>query len=176
LSKEHKNDWNIYIDADALVHPDFPDVTTVVNKDTVLFHAKDFSTQRFRADEYVLRDGRHIGEGNWFSVSSDWCRDVWHPLDDITFEEACENIFPTVHETNTVIKRNHLIDDYLVSRNIARYGLKHALMQDIWPKFGKAPLICDARGLPLLWHEYTVPIEKKEVSMKQTLKMWGVTL
>src|ERR1022692_1963089 len=30
------NDWNIYIDSDALVHPDFVDVTEFVPRDTVM--------------------------------------------------------------------------------------------------------------------------------------------
>lgn len=167
LAKDFGADWNIYLDADALVRPDFPDVTTLVPKDTVLFHLKDFVTQRFRADEYFLRDGRHIGEGNWFTIASDWCLDLWHPLEDISYEEAVSNIFPTPNESNTVIKPEHLIDDYVVSRNIARFGLKHKLLSEELARYGR-------NTSEMLWHAYTIPIEQKEVTMKQVLEAWRI--
>jgi hypothetical protein len=170
IAKEYPADWHIFIDADALIHPEFPDVTAIIPKDTVMFHSKDFVPIRFRPDKYFLRDGRMIGEGNWFAVASDWCTDLWHPLDkdDITPEEAVENIFPTVLEASTVIKRNHLIDDWLVSRNIARYGLKHQLMSDfLMSKFGFNTSL-------FLHHEYTQTIEEKEIRMKARLQQWGI--
>jgi hypothetical protein len=114
-----------------------------------------------------------IGEGNWFAVASDWCTDLWHPLDevdDITYEEAVENIFPTVLESSTVIKRNHLIDDWLVSRNISRYGLKHCLMSELlMSKY-------NFNTTMFLHHEYTMSIEEKVVRMKQRLDQWGLVV
>ena len=73
-------DWNIFIDADALINPDLFDVTSVVPKDTVLFTGKDMAAMRFRPGKYERRDGRYIGACNWFAVASDWCIDLWHPL------------------------------------------------------------------------------------------------
>jgi hypothetical protein len=129
LSKEHGNDWNIFIDADTLIHPDFWDVTALVSKDTTVSgYTSDFTPMRFKPDEYFLRDGRFIGKGNWFGVFSDWCRDYYHPLDDISFEEAVKNINVIQDEKLHGIRSDHLIDDYLVSRNISRYGLKHTLI------------------------------------------------
>ena len=163
LGREHKNDWNIYLDADALVHPEFPDITSLLNKDMVCFHWKDFAPIRFRYDNVFLRDGRNIGEGNWFAIASDWCLDLWHPLDDITFDQACDNIFPTVLEAKTVIKRDHLIDDYLVSRNIARYGLKHCTILEELQKIG-------IQSFNYLFHEYVNTVEEKVVFMKNLLE------
>ena len=159
------NDWSLYVDADALIHPEFPDITTQLKKDTVCFHWKDFAPIRFRYDKYFLRDGRNIGEGNFFAVASDWCLDVWHPLDDITFEEAVENIFPTQQESKTVVKRDHLIDDYLVSRNIARYGLKHCTMVDKLQEVGFG-----FQSFKYLYHEYCYSVEEKVVQMKNLLE------
>lgn len=170
IAQDNPADWHIFIDADTLIHPEFPDVTSLIPKDTVMFHAKDFVPVRFRPDKYFLRDGRMIGEGNWFAVASDWCTDLWHPLDDITFEEAVENIFPTVHEASTVIQRDHLIDDWLVSRNIARYGLKHQLMSKMFEE--KFNFITTN----YLFHEYTIPICEKEIHMKQRLQQWGLEI
>jgi hypothetical protein len=163
LGREHKNDWSLYVDADALIHPEFPDITSLLNKDTVCFHWKDFAPIRFRYDKYFLRDGRNIGEGNWFAIASDLCLDLWHPLDDITFEEAVENIFPTQNELKTVVKRDHLIDDYLVSRNIARYGLKHCTMLEEMAKVG-------IQTAYYLFHEYCYPVEEKAVMMRQLVE------
>jgi hypothetical protein len=167
LAREHGNDWNIFLDADTLVHPDFFDVTDVLHKSYTCSNGSDFTPIRFRADHYFLRDSRFIGKGNWCAVVSDWCLDYWHPLEDITFEEAVENIYPTVDETNTIIIRDHLIDDYVVSRNIARFGLKHILIPEIMAQFHMP-------SMPTLAHQYTMDGDKKIVWMKQTLQQWGV--
>jgi hypothetical protein len=163
LGKEHGNDWNIFLDADTLIHPDFWDVTEMLNKDTTCSgYSSDFSPIRFKPDKYFNRDGRYIGKGNWCQIGSDWCLDLWKPLDDITPEEAYDNIYPTYQESSTVIERKHLIDDYLVSRNIARYGLKHTLISEIE---ANRKVGCSGH----LWHQYLVPGEKKLIWMKNQL-------
>src|SRR6185295_5670102 len=92
--------WNIYIDSDTLIHPDMFDVTDHLHLDTVCHNGKDMAGNRWRYDKYFRRDGRHIGSCNWWAVASDWCVDLWRPLDDITLEEAVANIYPTVDERN----------------------------------------------------------------------------
>jgi len=167
LSAEAGNDWNIFFDADALIHPDFWDVTAVIGKDMTVSYGQDFTPVRFTPDKYFLRDRRWIGKGNWCLMASDWCTDIWHPLDDITFEEAVANIHPTVQESSTgVIKPQHLIDDYIVSRNIARYGLKHVLIPELMATFPNS-------GVPF-YHEYRVSGEKKVMLLRQKLREWGV--
>ena len=71
LAQEMQNDWNIYIDSDALVNPNMMDVTTLIGKDTVLHHGNDVSTHRYRPDRFFQRDGRWLGSANWFAVASD---------------------------------------------------------------------------------------------------------
>jgi len=166
LGREMKNDWNIFIDADALIHPDFPDITTQLNKDTVCFHGKDFAPIRWRYNNYLLRDGRHIGGCNWFAIASDWCLDLWHPLE-VPFEEAVENIFPIAGELRTGITREHLIDDYLTSQNIARYGLKHTTVMQMFPP--------EMKITPnLIFHEYIATIDEKVVLFEKVLQKWGI--
>jgi hypothetical protein len=160
------NDWNIYIDADTLMRPDFPDVTAFYPKDTVLFHGKDFASTRWRMDGYFLRDGRQIGACNWFAVASDWCLDLWKPLD-VPFIEAVENIFPTPCELNTVVSRDHLIDDYVLSQNIARFGLKHATIENHMSKYG-------LRSADYLWHDYLIGIDEKVQWILKVKKAWGI--
>jgi hypothetical protein len=172
LAKQHKNDWNIFFDADTLMHPDFWDITEVITKDITVSNGTDFSPIRFKPDKYFRRDGRFIGKGNWCMIASDWCTDIWEPLDeknDITLEQAVEHIVPTAQESGTVVERSHLIDDFVVSRNIAKYGLKHVLIRDLEK----------ARGVTetgLLWHEYRVPNDQKEIYMKRQLMGWAAQI
>jgi hypothetical protein len=164
------NDWNVYIDADALINPDLMDVTSLLHKDTVLFTGKDMAAMRFRPTGYEKRDGRYIGACNWFCAASDWCIDLWYPLD-LTREEAINNIFPVCSEKMSgIIDPAHLMDDYTLSRNIARFGLKHlTIEQDLKPKFNRP-------YDNYYWHQYTMPIETKVQKMLEILVLWGMIL
>ena len=105
-------DWNIHVDADMLIHPDFWDVTKASDPRCVSFlHAYD-AKEWFKPDEYFLRDGRERGVTSNFVVVHRMCHDFWTPFD-VPFEVA-------KHGT----KRLHGIDDYCFSRNLAKYGLK----------------------------------------------------
>jgi hypothetical protein len=199
------SDWNIVIDSDAIVHPDMFDVTNHLSGDTVCHNANDMAGNRWKYDRFFARDGRHIGSCNWFTVGSNWCIELWKPLDDLTLEEAVANISPTVHERAThlrqcqnpqcryevpvsetsdvvsectrcgqkakrikkaVIKAEHLIDDYTLSRNIAKYGLKFTTVRAIQEKLNE-------RGF-YLWHIYTDTLEEKLRKTKEVLAGWGI--
>ena len=117
-------DWNIYIDSDALVHPDMFDVTRYIHPDTVLQYGNDLAGTRFKDNKYFRRDTRQISSCNWFTMASSDCLDLWHPLEDMTVEEALANIQPQLKESKTC-SDGHLIDDYVLSLNIAKYGLRY---------------------------------------------------
>lgn len=168
LAQKMENDWNIYIDSDTLVHPDLMDVTNHLSKDTVLHNGADMASNRWKYDRFFLRDGRNIGSCNWFTIGSDWCIELWKPLDDITLKEAVVNISPIVSEINTIITPDHLIDDYTLSRNIAKYGLKFTTLINLLTSLGQS------QG-EYFWHLYTISIEEKVVRMKEVLKRWGLT-
>jgi hypothetical protein len=168
LGREHQNDWNIYLDSDALVHPDMLDITTYIEKDMVLHNGRDVLGNRYREDVYTYRDGRHISSCNWLAIASDWCLDLWHPLEDMTFDEACKNIFPTAGEINQGVKPVDLIDDYVMSRNIARYGLK---FNDV---IGLLKKECGYDGNFMLHHLYAISEAEKVAHLRQCLKNWGV--
>ena len=166
LAQEMENDWNIFVDADCLIHPDLMDVTTHLNKDTVLHNMNDESSHRYKPDQYFLRDGRFIGSCNWFAVASDWCIDLWHPLD-IPLEEAIKNINPIQGEENGGISKEHLIDDYALSRNIAKYGLKFKTLREI--------LVAKGYQNPMfMMHMYNVSVQSKLDILNATLQQWGV--
>ncbi len=156
-------EWNLYIDADTLIHPDFFDLTCQVGKDTVLHNGRDMAGMRWTYDQYFKRDGRNLGSCNWLALASDWCLDLWTPLD-IPLEEALANIHPTVGERAGGIDAAHLLDDYTLSRNIARYGLKFVTVKEI----------CDRVGVPasFLWHHYNMPTAQKVTEMRGVLKGW----
>lgn len=117
-------DWIYYIDSDALIHPDMFDVTRHLHPDTVLQYGNDLIGTRFKDNQYFRRDTRQISSCNWFTVAHVDCLDLWHPLEDMTVEEALKNIRPQLKESPTC-SDGHLIDDYVLSYNIARYGLHY---------------------------------------------------
>ena len=188
LGKQHKNDWNLFIDPDALIHPDFFDVTALLHKDTTAaYSVHDFSPVRFRVDPYFQRDGRFYGKGNWFAVFSDWCLDYYHPLEDISIEEAMANCFPTIEELGSgkPMSGHNMVEDYIVSRNIARYGLKHTLISDLLIKYGRninyvASTVFHNQGQQMVnsgpvFHIYQESSDQKVQMMKKQLKAWGLS-
>lgn len=167
-----ENDWSVFIDADALINPELFDVTSVVPKDTVLFTGLDMAAMRFRPNKYALRDGRYIGACTWFVVCSDWTIDLWRPLD-LSFEEVVKEIFPTNGERSCLIGDgshgigpDKLIEDYICSSNIARFGLKHLTIEGhVKPRFGR---MYDS----YYWHQYTMPVDQKIVKCLQVMEDW----
>ena len=159
-------DWNIFFDGDALLHTDFFDVTEHLSPDTVMFNSFDLAGNRFRYDDYFRRDGRHVGACNWFAVAHRQCLDLWRPLDDLTIEEAVLNIYPVNSELRAGIKPEHLIDDYVLSRNIARFGLKFLSLRQLLAKLGRPQD-------EYLWHAYGDSTEQKLEKMRQTMCRWN---
>lgn len=166
LGRQMKNDWNIFFDADALIHPETIDFTQLIHKDTVMHNGSDFASVRWKYDEFFLRDGRNIGSCNWFAIASDWCLDLWHPLD-LSLEEAVENIKPIPNELANGITREHLIDDYTLSRNIAKFGLKFTTVGKIQEDLG-------LQKANFFWHQYTIPNDEKVIELRRTIKQWGL--
>jgi hypothetical protein len=165
IMEERGADWAIYIDSDVLVHPDLFDVTNHLRKDTVMHWGTDLASNRWEYDEYFLRDGRNIGSCNWFTVASDWCLDLWQPLD-ISFEEAKERISLTqVEKSSGVFDTSHLIDDYTLSRNIARYGLKVKTFKNLCVELTN-------EEVAYFWHSCLTPVETKVATAKQVIADW----
>jgi hypothetical protein len=111
-------DWNILIDADVLVHPQTPDLFAqhlpadhIVAKDAYNAH------RQFKIDNdiYFLRDGRDLGLSSCLVMASRWCHDLWRPLpEEMDLQTACDNI----------LQERKCIDEYSLSRNMARFGFK----------------------------------------------------
>lgn len=162
-------DWVIYIDADALIHPDMFDITDFISKDTVLHTRNDLAGNRFTCDKYFKRDGRSIGSCNWFTVASDLCLDLWKPLDDLTLEQALANIHPIQAELNIGAKAEHFIDDYILSRNISKYGLKFKSMATILDEQKHGQIV---EGY--LAHQHLITEAEKETFIRATIAKWRI--
>jgi len=168
LAQKMENDWNIYLDSDTLVHPEAIDFTEQIHKDTILHNAFDMASIRWKYDRFFLRDGRNLGACNWLAIASDWCIELWKPLDDLTYTEALSQIKLSVAEANTnFICPEHLIDDFTLSRNIAKYGLKTSNIRNIMANVGFLP------EAGFFWHQYTVPTLAKPAAMIDALEQWG---
>lgn len=167
MAKEMDDDWFIYIDSDTLIHPETIDFSQYMSKNTIAHNGTDFANFRWRYDRFFLRDGRDIGSCNWNTWASNLCIELWKPLEDLTCQEALDNIFPTVNEVNTVIDREHLLDDYALSRNIAKYGLKVTTLMKIQNDLGM-------KEANFFWHAYTLPPTEKVVEMKKVLAAWKI--
>ncbi len=166
LAKQFDSDWNFYLDSDALIHPDMPNFLEFLPFNTVAHNGNDPATSRWTFDEYFRRDARNISSCNWCTIASRWCVDLWHPLD-ISFEEALSRIKPIVCELDTIITPEHLIDDYTLSRNIARFGLKFTTVQYLMKQMGYGDNC-------YFFHQYTITVPEKLAKFKEILPKWKV--
>jgi hypothetical protein len=171
----HGNDWNVYIDSDAVIFPDMFDVTERISKDTVAHYHRDNCINRFKPNEFFRRDGRDIGSANWFTVASNWCMDLWKPLHNELsvlqggpLERLLAEIRPIVTERQAGIVPEHLIDDYTLSLNIARYGLKFTTVSEIMKRSNDQGVYA--------WHTHRMPIEKKLAQVRAGLGPQGANL
>ena len=115
----------LFVDADAFIAPDTPDLHEMFNdKSVVFFNGLDNRLDRFKADIYSRRSGSRVGACTWLVGCTDWtAADLWQPPAD--FDAAVKNISLMWSEAKTgQCQHAHLIDDYQLSCNIARYGLK----------------------------------------------------
>jgi hypothetical protein len=83
----------------------------------------------------------------------------------LTFEEAVARIKPTVAEGRAHIQPSHLIDDFILSRNIARYGLKAVSFREIVARLGQL-------DSAYLWHQYLMTEAEKLIGMGAVLQAW----
>jgi len=152
LSKDY--DWTIFIDADAIITPNCPDVTEVYNKDVVIFNGYDLYPVRFKPNNYTRRDKRNIGACTWFTAFSDWTRHLWKPYENP--REYVNQINLMWIEKNFGYTPEHILDDYLVSKNIAKYGLNvKTITGDMFNNHQNITFS------PFLIHQFCISLEQK---------------
>ena len=168
IAKEDKNDWTIMFDADVIVHPETIDFTSILHKDTVFHPGLDMSLIRFQPDVYMLRDGRFKAPGNWMAIASDWCLDLWHPVDPgITQRDIESRITVSNFELSGTapVKARHLIGDYILGSNISRYGLKVITAPEIYEKHNIV-------GSNFFFHDNTSAYQDKVKNIEKILYEW----
>lgn len=161
MALERGDDWAIFFDADTLIDPEMFDITNHIPMDTVFHNGKDFNGIRWTWDNYMRRDGRGIGSCTWCVGASAWTvEDLWMKPT-IPLNEILGNIHITVGEHNSGnCHTEHLIDDYLLSRNIARFGLGFKTISEVcWDLGVRGPN--GTQISPWLWHLYTIPNDVK---------------
>lgn len=158
-------EWFIYIDLDAIVHQDAPDFTELIEPEEVLFGSVNYCGNSYRLNNWFRRDGRFIQAGNWFSICSYLTIDLWNPIFKYSQEQAEEMIFPTMREEACGITKQHLVDEFLVSCNIARFNLKLETVQDILLKLNIPEDV-------YFFHDYTVPKDKRAWLLNSILADW----
>lgn len=124
LSRE--DDWSLYIDADTVISPALGDPTTVFPPTHVGVFMAYTASMLFPSDNYFARDGRNLGLATNFIVTNPMTNDLWTP-----FQETAEDILPRLAPTDKYPHRPHLVDEYCLSRNLARYGLKYSGIVDM---------------------------------------------
>ena len=111
LGKDY--DWNLILDADMFVDDTMSDPTTIVPDTMVASWMCYDAAVQFPCDAYFYRDARKLGVSTSFIVVPKSCHDALTPFDGDEVERAAS------------IKRPFILDEYCVSRNVARYGLKY---------------------------------------------------
>lgn len=105
--------WNALFDLDLLISKDAPDIFSG-DPSRVYFQQSFPANSFFNIDKYFMRDGRNIGIAAYILVSSNLTHDLWEPL----------NIDYNI--SKNFVRRQHIIDEYCLSRNLAKYGFKYS--------------------------------------------------
>lgn len=169
-------DWVIHVDGDFLIHPDMPDVTPLVQKDTVIMSTWDWAPKRFKMDEYFYRDGRFISVPNIFTAVSNWCREFWKLPEDLDTQTIVNNCTPCLHEWGgRGVDRSHMVEDYITSRNVAKYGLKVQSLQNIFSACSQPGRMKLGEIEDFVMHNSYLPIHQKRQHIHDTVyKYWKI--
>lgn len=110
-------EYNILLDLDILIHPDCYNpfganipITHCAFKDN--YNASD---QLDVDDIYFKRDGRNVGISGCAIFTTKYTHDLWKFPKDLTKKDVINNI----------LQDRKIVDEYIVSRNLAKYGLKY---------------------------------------------------
>ena len=110
-------DANFLIDADILIHKDFPDFSSGITfPHHIAFNDNYHASTKFHIKDNInfQRDGRDVGIASNAVISFKSTHDIWTPLD----------ITPQEGKQITHVREGD-IDEYTLSNNMARFGLKY---------------------------------------------------
>jgi hypothetical protein len=131
-------DCNFLIDADVLIHPQFPDFSNGITlPHHIAFNDNYHASTKFHVDNniYFQRDGRDVGIASNAVISFKSTHDVWEPL----------NITPDEGRKITHVREGD-IDEYTLSLNMAKYGLKYTgITWEEWQRYYFVHIGCGDR-------------------------------
>jgi hypothetical protein len=131
-------DCNFLIDADVLIHPQFPDFSTGITlPHHIAFNDNYHASTKFHVDNniYFQRDGRDVGIASNAVISFKSTHEVWEPL----------NITPDEGRKITHVREGD-IDEYTLSLNMAKYGLKYTgITWEEWQRYYFVHIGCGDR-------------------------------
>jgi len=159
-------DWGLFFDSDVLINPKFFDITEILPMDTVSSLGFNHLEGHYELDNYFWRDGRRMSVGSCMTFASHLCREMWEPITDLTPDEILSRFHPWHYEEKIGYTPDYLIDDYLVSRNVAKYHLKYKSLRDLLRENGMNDYDC-------IYHQFGLPKKEKIKAIKDQLKTWG---
>lgn len=104
-------DFCLLIDADFIIDINAPDFTLGILPGYVGVMEAFNADNMFEMDEYFKNDGRNLGLVSNFVLTDRQTHKLWEPLN-MTWDEA-----------RIKTKREFIIDEYTISRNLAKYKL-----------------------------------------------------
>ena len=135
-------DANFLLYADILIHPQFPDFSTGITlPHHIAFNDNYHASTKFDVTDniYFQRDGRDVGIASNAVISFKSTHDAWRPLD----------ITPDEGKRITYIREGD-IDEYTLSLNMAKYGLKYTgITWEEWQRYYFVHIGCGDRQLAL---------------------------
>lgn len=149
--------WNILVDADFLLHPDLPDFTAMLDRSVVGIHYGFSWKKYFQPNPYLERAGHDQAVAGGFVITSDWTHDLWEPLP------------MTPAQALSQTKRAFIVDEYAMTHNLCKYGLKFTGVQ-----FSEAI----SRQMIHVGNEEKTPEQRaKDVQLAaDTVSAWGLDL
>lgn len=178
LAQAERDTWSIYLDSDALVHPDAIDYCACIDridkdgKPSVFSFGRDMAYERFHPDHLrVFGDDTAkipqtahaaLGMCTWFIIVSDLSAQLWEPPSDP--HAAIECIQPIVSERHIKTSAS-LLDDYQTSLNAAKYNLSVTFAHEVHE-------VCRLQKLSF-WHTHLLSERQKVEQMRYQIdKVW----
>ena len=108
-------DYNIFLDLDLLIHPQCYNPFQNIPKLHVAFKDAYYADEFFKLDEYFKNDDRNVGASACCVFTTRETHHIWKPIDDLTLEQI----------NNNILQDRKNIDEYTLSRNLAKYSIKY---------------------------------------------------
>lgn len=135
-------DANFLLDCDILIHPQFPDFSTGITfPHHIAFNDNYHASTKFDVSNniYFQRDGRDVGIASNAVISFKSTHDIWKPL----------NTTPERGKQITLVREGD-IDEYALSHNMAKYGLKYTgITWEEWQRYYFVHIGCGDRRLAI---------------------------